>query len=91
MSPSEYFEMKNISKFKPCSMQQMIQLRDLLKDIKFFEERFGKGASMDLLEISLTILIEHFHSKDLVFDYGDKGSKFYIILKGELGVDVPSN
>jgi hypothetical protein len=33
--------------------------------------------------------LEHFDPNELVFDFGDFGTKFYIILKGKVGVDIP--
>jgi len=43
----------------------------------------------DLQEIALNLLLEQFHPGQMVFDHGDAGDKFYIILKGQVGVYIP--
>ena len=66
----------------------MKQLANLLKGIKFFSDRNIKNPQ-DLLEVAKTLLLENFDSEEMVFDHGEPGSKFYIILKGAVGVDIP--
>lgn len=34
--------------------------------------------------------VQTINSKDVVFEYGDQGSLFYVILEGEVGVKVPT-
>ena len=36
----------------------------------------------------MCLLLENFEDEEMVFDQGDYGDKFYIILKGEVGVDI---
>lgn len=66
----------------------MKQLANLLKGIKFFSDRNIKNPA-DLLEVAKTLLLENFDAEEMVFDHGEPGSKFYIILKGAVGVDIP--
>ena len=34
----------------------------------------------------MNLLIENFDNKEMVFDYGDLGDKFFIILKGSISI-----
>lgn len=51
----------------------------LLKNIKFFIER-DIVQEHELVEITLTMLLEQFEENQMVFDHGELGQKFYIIL-----------
>lgn len=62
----------------------MIYLVDFLKNLKFFA---NKNAS-EVREIALYLLMEPYEEEEMVFDQGDYGDKFYIILKGEVEVHV---
>lgn len=35
------------------------------------------------------MILEEFEEGEKIFDFGDFGDKFYIILQGQVGVDVP--
>ena len=74
--------------FQACTHEDMKQLANLLKGIKFFSDRNIKNPQ-DLLEVAKTLLLENFDTDEMVFDHGEPGSKFYIILKGAVGVDIP--
>lgn len=63
-------------------------LADLLKQQKFFQEKNIQKQS-DLVEIAQVLQLENFHSGSLIFDYGDVGDKFYIILQGQVGIEIP--
>ena len=41
------------------------------------------------MEIYPKIKFEHFPAGEVVFNHGDYGDKFYIIMKGEVGVIIP--
>ena len=71
-----------------ATIEQMMQLRDLLKSIKFFADRKIKNNN-DLMEIALNILLEQFNKDELVFDFDAIGDKFFILLQGKVGVDIP--
>lgn len=55
-----------------------------LKTLKFFASK----KTSDVKEIALCLLMEPFEDDEMVFDQGDYGNKFYIILKGEVRVDI---
>ena len=59
-----------------------------MKQIKFFRER-DINKDSQLMEIIKALRIERFKKDDLVFEYGDLGDKFYIILEGSVSVLVP--
>ena len=37
----------------------------------------------------MNLLLEVFEPDQMVFDYGDKGDKFFIILKGKVSIQIP--
>ncbi len=43
----------------------------------------------DLIEIAKSITLEKLKPKDYIFQFGDQGDKFYIIIQGKVGVFVP--
>ena len=78
---------EGIDDFQPCTYDQMRQVSDLLKGIKFFTERNIK-QQQELDEIGLNLLLESFEKNAMVFDQGDVGEKFYIILRGSVEVQI---
>ena len=38
----------------------------------------------------MNLLLEHFRPGEMIFDYGDVGDKFYIILKGRVSILIPT-
>jgi len=66
---------------------EMDKLVGLLSQVTFFKNRNVKKA--DLFEICKVILLENFNNNEKVFDYGEVGDKFYIILKGQVRVEIP--
>ena len=67
---------------------QAVEISKLLKNVKFFVDREIQKDE-DLYDIALTMSIQNYEEEEKVFDYGDQGDKFYIILKGQVGVDIP--
>ena len=59
-----------------------------MQKIKFFQERDIKAQ--DFPDIIQSLTWEHFHTGDEVFQFGDFGDKFYIILQGRVNVLIPS-
>lgn len=51
-------------------------------------EEAGGDSLLNLLLKSMKRLVKE--ENEVVFQYGDQGSLFYIILKGEVGVKVPT-
>jgi len=71
-----------------------------LKGVPFFKQQLEESKKQgelgqqtfefsDLLEISKSITLEKFEIGQYVFKHQEVGNKFYIILKGEVGVYVP--
>ena len=42
-----------------------------------------------MVEIAKALLVEHFRCGEKVCEVGEKGNKFYIILKGNVNVEIP--
>ena len=62
----------------------MLYLVEFLKSLKFFSTK----TPSDVSEIALSLLLETFEEDEMIFDQGDYGDKFYIILKGQVGIDI---
>ena len=57
----------------------------MIKNIQFFKER-EIVCENELLEIALSLHLEEVKKDEMLFDEGDPGYKFYIILKGSVEV-----
>lgn len=64
------------------------KLSNLLKKIKFFKEGNVK-EKQDLNEISKSIFLEQYNPGEMLFDYGERGSKFYLVMKGTVNIEIP--
>ena len=69
----------------PNEMQQLAQL---LKAVHFFRDR-DITNDCDLVEIAKSLLLETFKVDDMIFDYGDEGDKFYIVVAGSVSIRIP--
>lgn len=64
----------------------------LIKDVEFFHKIILEQGSDDLpRECCKVMSLEQCNQDDIVFNFGDKGKKFYIILDGSVSVKIPSN
>ena len=63
-------------------------MTQLLGEVRFFYER-DINKECDLIEIAKSLLLETFNKDDMVFDFGDEGEKFYIILEGTVSIRIP--
>jgi len=59
---------------------------DVVKDVKFF----SRLTTLQQRTLCRTMTIEEFGPREFVFQMGENGDKFYIILTGSVGVQVPS-
>ena len=66
----------------------LAQLVPLIRSIQFFIERDIKAA--DFPEIVSCLTHEAYDQGEEVFDYNSFGDKFYVILSGKVGVQVPT-
>jgi len=69
-------------------------IQSYIKSLKGFMNIFSNEnniVSMEekLKDIALNIKYEYFNKNTVMFKYGDKGDKFYIILKGKIGFLIP--
>ena len=69
----------------PNEMQQLAQL---LKAVRFFRDR-DITNDCDLVEIAKSLLLETFQHDEMIFDYGDEGDKFYIVVEGSVSIRIP--
>eukprot|EP00347_Sterkiella_histriomuscorum_P003283 403364882 len=65
------------------------QLIPYLKQIKFFQERQEIMKESDFLFLCERATYEHYNPHRVIFNYGDYGEKFYIILEGQVSVLLP--
>lgn len=59
-----------------------------MKEVKFFKDRDIKA--MDYPDIVNALSYEHFNDSQCIMQWGELGDKFYILLKGQVGVLVPT-
>ena len=62
----------------------------ILKSLDILREDETVMKVSDLDAIIDVIQIEKFKKGDVVFNYGDAGDKFYIILGGETSINLPN-
>jgi hypothetical protein len=67
---------------------EMRQLAQLLKAVRFFCDR-DITNDCDLVEIAKSLLLETFQRDEMIFDYGDEGDKFYIVVAGSVSIRIP--
>jgi CRP-like cAMP-binding protein len=58
-----------------------------MQRIKFFQDRDIKPQ--DFPDILQCLILEHYPKGAVIFNYGDMGDKFYIILSGQVRVMIP--
>ncbi|CDW89823.1 UNKNOWN [Stylonychia lemnae] len=56
----------------------------------FFKTLLQEKGLYDLNRIYKCLYLEQFQTDDIVCNFGEKGEKFYIVLKGIVGVKVPT-
>src|SRR5574343_937835 len=62
-----------------------------ISNIKFFKSiSEGKNYSTILNEVAKTLSVEVYEAGECIINYGEVGSKFYIILVGKVTVMVPT-
>lgn len=66
------------------------QLIPFMKDIKFFQERAAQIKNQDYPDVVQSLQHEEFDDGEYVMHWGELGDKFYIILKGQVKVLVPT-
>ena len=59
-----------------------------MKEVKFFKDRDIKA--LDYPDIVHALGYEHFRDGECIMQWGELGDKFYILLKGQVGVLIPS-
>lgn len=62
------------------SESDLIQLVPYMSQISFFQEREINNA--DMMDIVSCIQYERFNFDDIIFQWGDSGDKFYILMNG---------
>ena len=65
--------------------QQIKLVAKLLRNVPFFQER-QIDAEAELVEIASSLMLEECQAGEMVFEEGEPGYKFYIILKGAVAV-----
>jgi CRP-like cAMP-binding protein len=60
----------------------------LISEIKFFREKNIKHK--DMMDLASAFKFHKEEANSNVFDHGDVGENFYIIIKGIVGVEIPN-
>lgn len=68
-------------------------INEMLSQTKFIkQQKEGQNSKLSqesLNDISKAILLEEYKKDSMIFDFGDFGDKFFIILKGEVSILIP--
>ncbi|CAD8070709.1 unnamed protein product [Paramecium primaurelia] len=76
---------------KMTNESQMAQIVDSLMAIDFFKKSCPEGSSLRdfIMHAGKALTYEYYKQGQIIFHYGDYGDKFFMILKGNVGVLVP--
>jgi CRP-like cAMP-binding protein len=69
--------------------QDVVKLMHHTKDAKFFKELTVKSSPAAHLACCQNMFYEFCQEGEYIFRYGEKGTKFYIIISGRIGVQIP--
>jgi CRP-like cAMP-binding protein len=91
LGPSNTQQIEAILKLSPKTrtLMDIKALIDFTCQIEFFKELIEENSPEAHLKCCQHMLYECIPKKSIVFDFGDKASKFYVILKGSVQVLVP--
>ena len=67
---------------------QIEELARILAKLDFIKQR-GMSDQKDLVDIAMNMTLEEFESGQNVVKFGEIGKKFYMILKGNVGIFIP--
>ena len=67
-----------------------MELANSLKNFQFTKAKNLK-SNEELAHIAMAMKLEIFEDNSKIMSYGEPGEKFYMLLKGNVGVYVPSN
>ena len=80
---------KTLSKpFQQRSEGELNHIVSLLKKVQFFKDKPISNESM--LELAQSMKFERLQGMQNCMNFGEKGNKFYIILKGVVSVQIPN-
>lgn len=71
------------------SMKSIVKLMDFTQNVKFFKELILKSSKNLHFLCCQNMHYEFIEAGKFVFNFGDKGTKFYIILRGRIAVHIP--
>lgn len=82
---------KNICKKKANERTQseLIKLMEITKNAKVFKQLVESKGDIAHNTCCRFLLYECCEANDYLFRFGDKGTKFYIIIKGKIGIEIP--
>ena len=75
---------------KERSSQEIKQVQKRFKDNKFFQTVLKERDEKTFFELCERLRLEEYSQSAIVFNYGDIGQLFYIVVEGEVDVKVPS-
>lgn len=65
-------------------------LVDYTQDIRFFKELSAKSSQSAHIACCQHMFYEFFNQSEYLFRYGDQGTKFFIIIKGKVSIQIPT-
>lgn len=68
--------------------EQIKELAKTLSKLEFIKQR-GMDKEGDLLDIAMNMTLEEFQVGQNIVKFGEIGHKFYMILKGSVGIFIP--
>ena len=71
------------------SFKNIVKLMNFTQNSKFFKELLNKNSSNLHFLCCQNMYYEFFEAGKYVFFFGDKGNKFYIVLRGKVAVHIP--
>ena len=71
--------------------EELETLLEYTSSIEFFDGLFRKGGADLQKSCCKALTYKEFSESQTIFNYGDEGSDFYIVLKGQVSVLIPTN
>ena len=75
--------------YEERTFEDLQTMEDYLKDVKFIQDLAKVQPRQKIFELFKCLKLEKFEKGQKVIVFGEKGDKFYLILRGVCGVCLP--